>query len=221
MRQANTDINTGNTMRSPRCRAVITASPITSLSKASCSTPSATVDMPIECLFVQHDHDAWAVPGRFHHSGNELQQSLRPERGHPMVHAPGRQHAHDDRRESPVEHVRFSPARLPTVGTGRCRRPNSRTSSDQQYTYQPIASHLRNLFTPELCNADILCKPIGAISNIQSFFAGGGQLTDAQSNYGWFDQLINSTLPGSADHCEPSTARSPICLPVICRRRWV
>jgi len=70
---------------------------------------------------------------------------------------------------------------------------NSRTYSDQQYTYQPIASHLRNLFTPELCNADILCKPVGAIGNIQSFFAGGGQLTDAQRNYGWFDQLINST----------------------------
>lgn len=70
---------------------------------------------------------------------------------------------------------------------------NSRTYSDQQYTYQPIASHLRNLFTPELCAADLLCSQVGAIGDIATFFSGGGQLTQEQRDYGWFDQLINST----------------------------
>ncbi len=70
---------------------------------------------------------------------------------------------------------------------------NSRTSSDQQYTYYPIASRIRNLFTPALCAADPICAPIGAVGNIRTFFSTGGNLTDAQRNYGWYTQLVTTT----------------------------
>ncbi len=40
-------------------------------------------------------------------------------------------------------------------------------------------------------------------------------------NYGWFDQLINSTYQILSRPLEPSTVRSPNCLRVTCKRRWV
>lgn len=70
---------------------------------------------------------------------------------------------------------------------------NSRTSSDQQYTFYPIASRIRNLFTPALCAADPICAPIGAIGNLATFFSTGGNLTPAQRNYGWYTQLVTTT----------------------------
>ncbi len=70
---------------------------------------------------------------------------------------------------------------------------NSRTSSDQQYTHYPIASKIRNLFIPSLCEADPLCKPIGAIGNLDTFFSTGGNLTREQAEYGWYTQLVTTT----------------------------
>ena len=69
---------------------------------------------------------------------------------------------------------------------------NSHTAADQQYTAYPIASHIRNLFTPALCAADPICAPVGAIGNLDTFFSTGGALTPKQAGYGWYDQLVNT-----------------------------
>lgn len=69
---------------------------------------------------------------------------------------------------------------------------NSRTYSDQIYTAYPISSHIRNLFIPALCAADLLCAKIGAIGNLDQFFAGGAVLTPDQANYGWFDEMVTT-----------------------------
>src|SRR6185312_13542183 len=69
---------------------------------------------------------------------------------------------------------------------------NSRTDSDQQYTAYPIASHIRNLFTPALCTADPICTKVGAIGNLDTFFSTGADLTPAQAKYGWYDQMVTT-----------------------------
>jgi iron complex outermembrane receptor protein len=69
---------------------------------------------------------------------------------------------------------------------------NSRTYSDQIYTAYPISSHIRNLFIPALCNADLECSRVGAIGNLDQFFAGGAVLTPEQAHYGWFDEAVTS-----------------------------
>ncbi len=69
---------------------------------------------------------------------------------------------------------------------------NSRTYSDQIYTAYPVSSRIRNLFIPALCQADPLCAPIGAIGNLDRFFAGGAVLTPQQADYGWFDEAVTS-----------------------------
>jgi iron complex outermembrane recepter protein len=69
---------------------------------------------------------------------------------------------------------------------------NSRTYSDQTYTAYPISSHIRNLFIPALCQADLACAQVGAIGNLDSFFSGGGILTPQQAQYGWFDEAVTT-----------------------------
>ncbi|MDR2216296.1 MAG: TonB-dependent receptor [Nevskiaceae bacterium] len=69
---------------------------------------------------------------------------------------------------------------------------NSRTYSDQIYTAYPISSKIRNLFIPELCELDVECSRVGAFGNLDEFFAGGAAMSEAQANYGWFDEMVTT-----------------------------